>query len=227
MGNVVFFDFDSTVVTKESLDEVIALALAGHPEQERMVREIEHITALGMEGKLAFTQSVSRRLKTLPLYRFHFEAIGQMLTDHITAGMPEVFEWLRNEGCAVYIVSGGFRECILPVARKLGVPPEHCISNEGNFGEDGLLTGINAKSHLWTDHGKAAALTHVIKNGKHSGKSALVGDGSNDLAAFAAGAVDYFCGFGANVARTAVREKAPAWASSTDELLEWLERILG
>jgi D-3-phosphoglycerate dehydrogenase len=218
-----FFDFDSTVVTKESLDEVISLALRGRPDHEKLVAEIEEITKLGMEGKLPFTKSVERRIRVAPLLRTHFLEVGEMLTEHITEGMQDVFMWLRDHSIETFIVSGGIRECILPAARTLRVPASRCFTNEALFSDEGAFSGMNTESLLWNDGGKTAAIKQVRVTNKLDGVCALVGDGSNDLSAYVAGIVELFCGFGANVERPSVRQKAPHWANSSAELLEWLK----
>ena len=44
------FDFDSTVVAVEGLDELARIALADDPDRERTVEAIEAITRDGMSG---------------------------------------------------------------------------------------------------------------------------------------------------------------------------------
>lgn len=215
--HAVFFDFDSTIVTKESLDETIARALSAHPEHERIVKEIEAITNLGMEGRLAFTQSVSRRLAVLPLTRSDFETIGNELKAHVTEGMRELFAELLRQGIATYVVSGGFRESVSPTASLLGVPGERILTNVAVFDSSGIFLHPDEGSLLWTDGGKTAAI-QAARARDGITYAVLVGDGANDLAAYTAGAVDHFVGFGANVVRESVRNVAPAWVLSSEEL---------
>ena len=66
---VVCFDFDSTVVKRETLDDAIAEALAQHPDKKRLVQEVERLTRLGMEGKMNFIETVRRRMEVVPLSR--------------------------------------------------------------------------------------------------------------------------------------------------------------
>lgn len=222
--DIVFFDFDSTVVTKESLDEVIALALSEHPDRDKLVAEIEAITNLGMAGELAFTESVRRRIAVAPLTLEHFEAVGQMLLEHVTPGMKEVFAYLHEEGIPVCIISGGFFESILPVATELAVSPADVFTNQALFDEMGNLHGVDESSLLWTDAGKTQAI-QAVTSGRNMSSAVLVGDGANDLAAYKTGAVDTFIGFGGNVTREPVKAAAPHWAASANELLEQLKHL--
>ncbi len=218
----VFFDFDSTVVSKETLDDAIARALHAHPERERIVREFEDVTRLGMEGKLDFTESVRQRLGVVPLTRAHLEETGLAMKEALTPGIEEVFDWLRERGHATYIVSGGFKECIAPVAEHLEIPFDKCLTNRFIFSPDGQVTGVDESSLLWTSEGKAPALRAMRT--RHPGEQfIMIGDGMNDYRSYETGAADHFIGFGGHVVRQTVKEKAPHFAHSADELWELLK----
>ena len=45
------------------------------------------------------------------------------------AGIPELVELLRQQGKAVFLVSGGFHAIIDPIAQHLGLPPDHVFAN--------------------------------------------------------------------------------------------------
>lgn len=42
------FDFDSTLISLESLDELASIALAGHPERAARMAALREITSQGM-----------------------------------------------------------------------------------------------------------------------------------------------------------------------------------
>lgn len=221
----VFFDFDSTVVSKETLDDAIARALHAHPERKRIVREIEDVTRLGMEGKLDFTESVRRRLEVVPLTRAHLEETGTAMKDALTPGIEDVFDWLREQNHPTYIVSGGFEECIAPVAEQLEIPKDRRLSNRFVFSPDGLVTGVDEASLLWTSEGKTPALRTMRAN--HSEEPLImIGDGMNDYRAYESGAADHFIGFGGHVVRQPVKDKAPHFAHSTAELWDLLKKLI-
>lgn len=221
----VFFDFDSTIVSKETLDEAIARALSAHPERQRIVREIEEITRLGMEGKLDFTESVRRRLGVVPLTRPLLEETGHSMKSALTPGIKDVFNWLRERGHSTYIVSGGFEECILPVAELLETPRERVLSNRFIFSPDGEVMGVDESSLLWTGEGKAPALRAM--RARHPNEQfIMIGDGMNDYRAYESGAADHFIGFGGHVVREAVKAKAPRYAFSVKELKEFFRGML-
>lgn len=221
----IFFDFDSTVVSKETLDDAIARALHGHPERERIVREIEEITRLGMEGKMDFKESVRQRFGVVPLTRSHLEETGAAMKEALTPGIKDVFDWLRERGHPTYIVSGGFEECIAPVAEHLEIPRDRRLSNRFMFSPDGLVTDVDESSLLWTSEGKAPAL-HAMRARHPEESFIMIGDGMNDYRAYESGATDHFIGFGGHVARQPVKEKAPHFAHSVLELWNVLKSMI-
>ncbi len=217
MPPVVFFDFASTLNTQESFDTVIHHVFKKHPDNSDMIRDIEHITALGMEGKIPFTESLERRFAALPLTKQDFIEVGMELTHHTTPGMPEILVWLQSEQVPVYVVSGGFWECITPSTEALSIPETSVYTNRMLFDETGRATAIDHSTLLYTDHGKAPVIQEVMST--HPNTTAiLVGDGMNDYRAYAEGAVRTFIGFGANVERAIVKEHAPFFAHTSSEL---------
>lgn len=225
MNHVVFFDFDSTLNIKESFDAVIHYAFSKHPDNTEMIHEIERITALGMEGKLAFTESLERRFKALPLTKNDFDHVGMELVNFITPGMPEIIDWLATHSIPVYVVSGGFYECVHPSATRLQIPETHVFTNHMRYDGAGNAIEIDKTSLLYTDHGKAPVVNEVMKKYKDT-QALLIGDGMNDYRAYMEGAVQHFIGFGGNVSRNVVREHAPHFAKDTGHLFALLKEII-
>ncbi len=221
----IFFDFDSTVCTKESLDEVIALALKEYPEQTGLVERVEQITNQGMNGELDFIESVKARFVICPLNQSHFTLTGEHLKHNLTPGFTEVFAWLKSNDWDIYIVSGGFLSSILPSIKWLGLNPDRLFANRVRCADNGEVLGVDESSLLWTNNGKTKVINYLKDLRKIKGPTILVGDGSNDLAAFAAGAVDHFIGFGGNVVREKVKAGAPHFVKTSEEIISILEKI--
>ena len=221
----IFFDFDSTVCTKESLDEVITLALKEYPEQKGLVEKVEKITNQGMNGELDFMESVQARLAVCPLNSAHFSLTGEHLKHCLTPGFADVFEYLIRQNWDIYIVSGGFLTSILPSVKWLGLDPNRVFANGLRLTGNGDVLGVDESSLLWTNQGKTKVINHLKDAQKIKGLTVLVGDGSNDLAAFASGAVDHFVGFGGNVERAKVKAEAPHYAHTTEDIISFLKKL--
>ncbi len=220
---VIFFDFDSTIVKKETLDDAIAHALANHPDRASILAQVEEITRLGMEGLLGFKESVQRRIAVVPLSKSILQARGEAMLHEITTDMPEVITWLRDNGHDIHIVSGGFSEYIAPVAEYLNIPPERQHTNRFIFSDSGYVQGVDESSLLWSDEGKTPAL-RAIRTEYPDEMFIMVGDGYTDYKAYESGSADTFIGFGEHVVRESVRSKAPRFAYSAAELLSILKK---
>jgi D-3-phosphoglycerate dehydrogenase len=222
---VIFFDFDSTIVKRETLDDAISTTLENHPNRSDLVREVEEITRLGMEGKLDFLDSVLRRLSVVSLSRDLLEARGYAMLNEITPGIPAVFKWIRENNHQIHIVSGGFWECIAPVAKALGVSDQNFHTNRFVYDSEGKVLSTDPTSLLWTNEGKTPVL-RSLRSRFPDDRFIIVGDGMNDYRAYESQAADEFYGFGANVVRESVKSKAPHYFYSAPELLSFMQKEL-
>jgi hypothetical protein len=72
------------------------------------------------------------------------------------AGIPELVAKLQQQGKAVFLVSGGFRQVIHPIAESLGIPLSHVYANQLLFK---VGAGLGASLGVWP---AAAAATRPI-----------------------------------------------------------------
>ncbi len=205
----VVFDFDSTLVPVESLEEVLR---ACDLDEDRL-RWVEEITRRGMEGELDFRASLESRLAIAAPTREAVRAAGQDLAERLTPGAQACIAELRAGGHQVRIVSGGFRDVILPAARVLGLDAAH----------------VHAVSAHWTPDGAFASLVEDgFVESKVAGAGALhpewprpviaVGDGATDMALARAGIADHFVAFTEHVRRRFLDDAEVPEARSMDEL---------
>ncbi|MHC4550052.1 MAG: HAD-IB family phosphatase [Planctomycetota bacterium] len=200
----IVFDFDSTLVPCESLDELLARALAEQPER---VAEIRAITEDGMEGRIPFRESVERRLALAQPTRAEAEELGTELESRIVPGMEELIQGLRAE---VWIASGGLREVLLPVAKRLGVSTRRVLGTRVSWSAAGLLERVvecGGKVEQLQPRSAAWARPRI-----------MVGDGMTDHAVFAEGLVDHFAAFTGIARREAVVATGAPEAASVREL---------
>ena len=59
------FDFDSTLTRVEALDVLAEMTLKGKSDKDEIIKEIQKITNLGIDGDISFTESLERRIKLL------------------------------------------------------------------------------------------------------------------------------------------------------------------
>ena len=208
-------DFDSTFVQVETLDELAAIALAEHPESERVIEKIRTITAQGMDGKISLAESLAERLKLLSANKKHIEQLVSSLADKVSPSFKRNAVFLEQFADSIYIVSSGFKEYILPIVSKFGIKDDHVFANTFTYDEAGNINGLDASNPLCQDQGKV----RVVNSLNLEGSVWAVGDGITDYEIRAAGAADIFYAFTENVERASVTAKADVVIKNFDEFL--------
>lgn len=215
METYLVLDFDSTLVRVEALDELARIALRGVDGREARIKRIEELTRQGMEGKIGFGESLERRLELFAVGQEQLNELIELLRREVTASVARNASWFREHAERIYVVSGGFREYIVPVMRMLGIAPEHVLANTFVRDESGKVMGCDRNNPLAHDGGKVRVLQALGLDGR----VVMVGDGFSDLVARERGAADAFVAFTENVERPAVASRADLVAKSFDEVI--------
>lgn len=207
-SRAVCFDVDSTVVTEEGIDVLAEFCGAGPAVAEW--------TKKAMGGSVPFHVALEARLN---LIKPSQEQVASCLKKHplvFTPGMRDLMSALKTKGKTVYLVSGGFRQMIHPIAEELDIPFERVFANNILFNTNGSYAGFDVNEPTSRAGGKAV----VVEGLKKSGLSPviMVGDGATDMEANA----DAFVGFGGIVVRENVKNGADWFAMSTKEMIEEL-----
>lgn len=212
-ADAVCFDVDSTVIDEEGID-VLAATLGKGPE-------VAAWTAKAMDGDTKFEDALAARLEIIKPSRGD---IAACLAEHplrLSPGVEGLVAALRERGTAVFLVSGGFRMMIEPVAERLGLGKDRIYANTILFDGDGGYAGFDATEPTSADGGKPKAL-RMIKEKYGYGTMVMVGDGATD--AQARPPADAFIGFGGVVTREAVKEKACWFVTDFGAMTEIVEK---
>jgi len=183
-ADAVCFDVDSTLCEDESIDELAAYLGFGEA--------VAALTAQAMGGTMKFEDTLAARLN---LMQPSETAIAEFLAAHppqLSEGIPELVQKLVGSGKKVFLVSGGFRVIINPVATMLGIPLEHVFANS-ILHKDGKYAGFDDQEFTSRSGGKYKAIMH-IKEKYGISKMVMVGDGATDLEARREGGADIFIG---------------------------------
>jgi phosphoserine phosphatase len=207
----VCFDFDSTLIDRESLDEILAVRLREDEEAAARVRAITH---RGMAGEFSFRESMERRLAIAKPSRALAEAFGEEAVAHLTPGMADLIAGLDAEA---WILSGGIEEALLPVAKHLGIPRDRVVATQVRWGGvDGLeLARCGPKEEAVADVCESWSRPRIA-----------VGDGMSDYALLAAGCVDHFIAFTQHARREPVVATGAPEAHNVAQLTYLLESLL-
>ena len=166
---LVLFDVDSTLIEQEVID-----LLGNYSGQGQQIAEI---TAQAMQGDLDFDQALSKRvglLEGLP------ESIILDVVEEISfsPGALQLLGSLKDAGCKVGVVSGGFHNILDRLFTNLELDFLRATTLEV---VEGTLTGKTVGPVI-NRQAKAVALKEFAQMyGIALEKTVAVGDGSNDL----------------------------------------------
>jgi len=207
-------DFDGTFTRVEALDELANISLRDHPDKDKLVEEIEEITDLGMEGKITFNQSLSKRIELLSANRSHLKKLIEILKKKVTKSFSRNKDFFRKHAEQVYIFSGGFKAFVWPIARKYGILEKNVYANTFIFNNDDIV-GFDRTNLMAQEEGKIKQLLELNLDGDIY----VIGDGYTDYQMKESGLVKKFFAFTENIERKTVVKKADVVTPSFDEFL--------
>jgi phosphoserine phosphatase len=184
--------------------------------------EVSAWTAKAMDGNIKFEDALAARLQIIQPSQSDIASCLQKHPLRLTPGVDRLVSALQKRGTSVYLVSGGFRLMIQPVAETLGVSLENIYANRILFDSNGNYSGFDAKEPTSADQGKPKAL-RMIKEKYGYETMIMVGDGATD--AQAKPPADAFIGFGGVVVRDAVRKKACWFVKDFETMIDIVSRF--
>lgn len=208
-------DFDSTLVQVEPLDELAAVYLKKKRNKDKLLQEIKDITKAGMEGKIPFSESLDRRIGLLKANRAAVRETIKILKKKITPSVLKNKEFFNKYGKNIFVISGGFREMMLPVTDELGIPSENVFGNAFIYDKRGRISGVDKENVLSEERGKVKK----IKGLKLKGEIFGLGDGYTDYELKKHRLVRKFFAFTENVEREAAVKNADYVVPTFDEFL--------
>lgn len=208
-------DFDSTFTKVEAFDVLADISLKEHPDQQKIKKEVEDITLLGMNGSISFRESLEKRLLLLQADRKHMPALVTLLKSKVSESFKRNKEFFSTYADNIYIISNGFREFIAPVVTEFGIKPENILANEFRFDSTGKVIGFDTENPLSSNNGKVEQLKRLNLDGDVY----VIGDGYTDYEIKHSGLANKFYAFTENIERENIMDKADHIAPSLDEFL--------
>lgn len=216
-ADAVFFDVDSTVVKTEGID------LLG--KCFGVMKEISELTHKAMNGNVKFQDAMAERLELMAEHGMNEESLEKCVqTEGVpkwSPGVQEVVKLLHKQGTDVYLVSGGFKNMLRPVALELHIPFKNIYANEILFDEDGAYKGFDRKNPTSASGGKPKVLRMMKR--KFGYKTMIMfGDGATDMDARTQGPASAFIGYGGVTVRDKIKAGADWFIYSFSEILDVL-----
>lgn len=198
-ADAVCFDVDSTVCIDEGIDELAEFCGAG--------KAVAEWTARAMGGSVPFEEAMAARLSLFKPSLSQVQDFLEKMPPRFSPGIDELVKQLKAKNTDVYLISGGFRQMINPVAAILGIPPKNIFANQLLFGDDGEFAGFDASEPTSRSGGKPTAVQQIRKAQGYD-KLVMIGDGATDLEARKPGGANLFICYGGVQLREAVAANA-------------------
>ena len=169
--SIYFFDFDSTLINAETLD----LIASNKNLKDFEIEKIKEITNQAMNGEISFNKALNERLKILKINQNDVFEIKNQIHAKINKSILDNISFFTQNTC--YIISGGFREIIQPVADILKIPFEKVFANNLIFDQQFEHFILDNENPLAHNKGKS----HVINQLDFKENQIMIGDGYTDL----------------------------------------------
>ena len=222
-ADAVCFDVDCTVTINDSLD---LLALHMGVEDEVM-----SLTNQAMDGSMNLSFSLNERLRIINCTPADIKGFleANPPADRLSPNIAKLISALQVRGIQVYLLTGGFRELVLPLAAHLGVPVSNILANRMNWQCDDVtglptrLVGYDPRQPTARNKGKPEAIALLRAQNPYN-TVVMIGDGITDMeAGNTAGGADLFIGYGGVIERPAVASAADWFVYDHQELFDNLK----
>ncbi|MGY3052696.1 D-3-phosphoglycerate dehydrogenase [Pedobacter sp. UYEF25] len=208
-------DFDSTFTQVEALDELARISLKDHPDRELIYQKIEDYTNLAMEGRLSFSESLVQRIKLLEADEQHLKKLIKQLKKKVSKSFSRNAAFFKKHADDVLIVSGGFKEFIIPVVSQFHIKKKNIYANTFVIDANNQIIDYDHGNPLSEEGGKVKLLQQLKLKGELVG----IGDGYSDFQLRESGVVDKFYAFTENISRQTIVDRADHITPSFDEFL--------
>ncbi|KAL1132058.1 hypothetical protein AAG570_010016 [Ranatra chinensis] len=202
-------DVDSTVIMEEAIDELAKFCN----------KDVTAMTKEAMRGSMDFREALTARLNIIRPSMAQIRDFIRTRPPRLSSGVKKLVDCLHNRGVAIYLISGGFRGIIGPVALELSIPLQNIYANKLKFYFNGEYAGFDDSEPTSKSGGKGRVIGE-LKNKYGYSNLVMIGDGMTDLEAYPP--ADTFIGYGGNVVREEVRKRAPWYITDFQELVDAL-----
>ncbi|MEM6893369.1 MAG: phosphoglycerate dehydrogenase [Bacteroidota bacterium] len=209
------FDFDSTLTRVEALDVLAEITLKDKSNKNEIIKEIQDITNLGIDGDISFTESLERRIGMLGAHQNDLGPLVDELRQKVSKSIAANKEFFQKYTDDIYVISCGFKEFIDPIVEAYGIPSDRVYANTFRFDTSGNIIGFDEENVLASHNGKIECLKRLDLDGEVQ----VIGDGYSDYVMREAGIADKFFAYTENVHREKAAENADHVTPNLDEFL--------
>ncbi len=209
------FDFDSTFVQVEALEELAEITLKNAKDREKALQQIKLLTDQGIEGQISFTDGLRKRLAILGAHTDDIDKLVKRLRKKVSRSISRNHAFFTANAERIYVISAGFKEFIVPIVAEYGIPADRVFANTFVLDKKGKIIGFDRENVLSASGGKVKQLEALGLKGEIF----VVGDGYTDYQMKFGGEHVKFFAFTENIDRESASANADHIAPSLDEFL--------
>ena len=168
----VILDVDSTLCGLEGIDW-----LAGR-RGKLVAEDSRKLTQRAMDGEIPLDTVYGARLALIRPTLHEIAALSNAYRKAIDPDAERVIATLRERGVHLFLVSGGIRRAIAPLASQLGFQRDDLFAVELRWDESGAYVGFDTESPLTSQDGKL----EIVRSLPLDRPALAVGDGATDAA---------------------------------------------
>ena len=213
-------DFDSTIISLESLECIAELSLLNNKNKNNLIKKINDLTNLAMNGDISFPASLDQRLALMNISHNHIIDTVDYLKNKIDSSFKNNLDFIKEFIDDIYIVSGGFRSIIHPLMQSLLNIDWQIYANEFVMDVNNNVIGVNKSNFLALSKGKVKTVNSLSIDKE----IIVVGDGYTDYEIKKSGLAKYFLAYTRYVKHKNVINKSDFNCNSFDDVINFIKR---
>ena len=213
-------DFDSTIISLESLECIAELSLLNNKNKNNLIKKINDLTNLAMNGDISFPDSLDQRLALMNISHNHIIDTVDYLKNKIDSSFKNNLDFFKEFIDDIYIVSGGFQSMIHPLMQSLLNIDWQIYANEFVMDINNNVIGVNKSNFLALSKGKVKTVNSLSIDKE----IIVVGDGYTDYEIKKSGLAKYFLAYTRYVKHKNVINKSDFNCNSFDDVINFIKR---
>ena len=197
----IILDFDSTIIELETIEVLAEFSLEKETNQKNIYKEIKDITNLAMSGKLSFSNALEKRVSLLNARKKDVDKTIEFLKNKVSPSFKKNKSFFNEIKNNCYIVSGGFKEIIIPIIKEFRFFEKNIFANSFIY-KNRKIISVDKENPLAKDNGK-----NIIAS-KINGFNIIIGDGYTDYEVKKYRNAKKFVQFIENINRKSLNNKA-------------------
>ena len=219
-------DFDSTFVKVETLDILAEVCFEKGADKTSKINTITDITNKAMNGEIPFNQALEKRMEILKATKTDIDKVLIIIQNNISDSFKKNKKFFKEHSNSCFIVSGGFKEIILPIVKPYGFKERNVFGNNFIYKKNNAIDRINWDNPLSQELGKIKIANKInnYESSPHKYKASIIlGDGFTDYQVKKYGEADFFIQFIENINRESLNNKADIIAQNFNDVIEFIK----